>query len=105
VWELISGSVAFGNMHYGEVVERVGLQGERLPIPEHTPEEYALLMGSCWSENPAARPTFLQVSECLNLMVASVQQQLAAQGCSGVLSSSHTGGCLPDSENGPQDLW
>ena len=105
VWELITGSVAFGRMHYGEVVERVGLQGERPPFPEQTPEEYSLLMSSCWGENPSARPSFEQVAECLNLMVASVQQQLAAEGCSGVLDSSDGGGHLPDNENGPQDLW
>ena len=94
-------------MHYGEVVERVGLRGERPPVPENTPEAYALLMASCWQEQPAARPSFPQIIECLQIMLASLQQQLASGSGGAQQRAAGTGGTgqsLLDSEYGPQDL-
>jgi hypothetical protein len=44
VWELFTGTLAFKNLHYGAVVQRVVVAGQRPPIPEVAPEEYCLLM-------------------------------------------------------------
>jgi hypothetical protein len=115
---MVTGRVAFADMHYGEVVERVGIQSERPLIPDYVPEDYALLMRSCWAEMPGARPNFKQVEDCLNIMLAQVQRDIAeaataaaaaaaaaASGSGG--GSSGTGGVSPPqpvADDGVQDL-
>jgi hypothetical protein len=74
---MVTGRIAFADMHYGEVVERVGIQSERPVIPQYVAEDYALLMRSCWAEMPGARPSFKQVEDCLNIMLAQVQREIA----------------------------
>ncbi|WIA28307.1 hypothetical protein OEZ86_010858 [Tetradesmus obliquus] len=78
MWELFTGSSAFKG-HFGNVVQRV-VAGERPPLPEEAPEEYSLLMTSCWCADPRQRPSFEQVVECLGLMLQSfchLTQELA----------------------------
>lgn len=61
VWELLTSRTAFSGLHYGAIIERVALMGERPSVPSGAPEDYALLMCSCWSADPEQRPTFDQV--------------------------------------------
>lgn len=61
VWETYCGKQAWQGLHYGVVVERVVIQGERPPVPEDMPEELELLMRRCWDAEPANRPSFDQV--------------------------------------------
>ncbi|WIA08244.1 hypothetical protein OEZ85_007689 [Tetradesmus obliquus] len=78
MWELFTASSAFKG-HFGNVVQRV-VAGERPPLPEEAPEEYNLLMTSCWCADPRQRPSFEQVVECLGLMLQSfchLTQELA----------------------------
>uniref|UniRef100_A0A383VPR0 Protein kinase domain-containing protein n=1 Tax=Tetradesmus obliquus TaxID=3088 RepID=A0A383VPR0_TETOB len=78
MWELFTASSAFKG-HFGNVVQRV-VAGERPPLPEEAPEEYTLLMTSCWCADPRQRPSFKQVVECLGLMLQSfchLTQELA----------------------------
>eukprot|EP00775_Hariotina_reticulata_P005331 gene5331-5567_t len=44
MWELFTGSSAFRNLHYGAVVQRVVVAGERPPLPAEAPDAYCLLM-------------------------------------------------------------
>lgn len=44
VWELFTGTTAFKSLHYGAVVQRVVVKGQRPAIPPDAPEEYCLLM-------------------------------------------------------------
>ena len=39
------------------------------------PEEYALLMRSCWEPEPASRPSFDQVVTCLELMLDNLSSE------------------------------
>eukprot|EP00877_Chromochloris_zofingiensis_P009686 jgi/Chrzof1/4971/Cz15g06230.t1 len=71
MWEVFTGEMAFQNFHYGEVIERVALQGERPDVPEHAPEDFALIMTSCWHADPTLRPSFTQVVDCLDIMLAA----------------------------------
>eukprot|EP00775_Hariotina_reticulata_P008299 gene8299-8484_t len=71
MWELFTGTSAFKNLHYGAVVQRVVVGGQRPPIPQIAPEEYCLLMTRCWDACSHARPTFKQIAECLQLMLDS----------------------------------
>lgn len=87
VWEVFCGKQAWHGLHYGVVVERVVIQGERPPVPEDMPEELELLMRRCWDADPAKRPTFDQVrGACVCLVwlaaggVASIKRGLRAHG-------------------------
>ena len=72
VWELLTTRTAFKNEHYGSIIHQVVEGGRRPTIPTDAPEDYALLMEACWANNPAARPTFEQVLECLSIMLQSL---------------------------------
>lgn len=61
VCEVFCGKQAWHGLHYGVVVERVVIQGERPVIPEDMPEELVLLMRRCWDADPTKRPSFEQV--------------------------------------------
>ncbi|KIZ00671.1 hypothetical protein MNEG_7293 [Monoraphidium neglectum] len=75
MWELFTGSLAFGSMHYGEVFERVVLHDARPPLPPGMPEPFELLMTSCWHSDPLRRPAFDSVLRCLQLMLQEEQVQ------------------------------
>jgi hypothetical protein len=61
VWELLTGRMAFKGLHYGAIIEHVALMGERPPVPEGAPEDFCLLMSSCWHADAQQRPAFDQV--------------------------------------------
>jgi hypothetical protein len=61
VWELLTARVAFKGLHYGAIIEHVALMGERPPVPEGAPEDFCLLMSSCWHADAQQRPAFDQV--------------------------------------------
>jgi len=60
VWELFTGTLAFKNLHYGAVVQRVVVAGQRPPIPEVAPEEYCLLM-TRWNPTGQLGPSLLHL--------------------------------------------
>ena len=85
MWELFTGSQAFAGRHVAEVIQTVALEGKRPHIPPDAPEEYALLMRSCWAADAAERPSFESILTCINLMLqhcdgdaASAREGLAA---------------------------
>eukprot|EP00879_Flechtneria_rotunda_P033857 GHRR01037695.1.p1 GENE.GHRR01037695.1~~GHRR01037695.1.p1 ORF type:complete len:143 (-),score=39.39 GHRR01037695.1:304-732(-) len=74
--------------------------GERPEVPVGTPEDYSLLICSCWDPDPQKRPTFEQVVRCLEIMITSRQQELVeaksgsslvqnAVGSGNVINGSH----------------
>jgi hypothetical protein len=93
---MVTGRIAFAEMHYGEVVERVGIRAERPPIAAELPTDYADLMRSCWAELPTVRPTFSQVVDLLTTMIESRHSSSS--------SSSSSAAALDVSEFGPEDL-
>lgn len=44
------------------------------------PEEFALLMRSCWEPEPASRPSFDQVVTCLELMLDNLSSEGSRDG-------------------------
>ncbi|GIM09632.1 hypothetical protein Vretimale_13478 [Volvox reticuliferus] len=71
MWELLTGSVPYRGLMYGEVVERVVVSHRRPEFPEHTPHEYRSLAERCWAADAAARPTFVAVLAELEAMLAA----------------------------------
>lgn len=69
VWEVYTNKQAHAGLHYGAVVERVIVRGERPPVPSKMPPEYAMLMTSCWDGDAAKRPTFTQILQCIELLL------------------------------------
>lgn len=69
VWELYTNQSAHAGLHYGAVVERVVVRGERPPVPSNMPTEYAMLMQNCWEADAAKRPTFTQLLQCMELLL------------------------------------
>ena len=61
MWELLTGQVAFQGWQWGAIIENVALVGKRPPIPEQAPDDFCLLMESCWQQDPLQRPTFADV--------------------------------------------
>ncbi|RGB40241.1 hypothetical protein C1646_595294, partial [Rhizophagus diaphanus] len=55
--EIISGKVPFVDRDYDLHLALAICEGERPPIPEYTPETYAILMKNCWDPIPTNRPT------------------------------------------------
>lgn len=69
VWEMVSGGVPWGELdHPMQIIFAVGVQGARLPLPPRTPTALAELVGSCWAEDPAARPPFAVIAQRLREM-------------------------------------
>ncbi|PKK64002.1 kinase-like protein [Rhizophagus irregularis] len=55
---IISGKAPFVDRDYDlHLALDICKEGERPPIPEHTPEPYAALMKHCWDPIPTNRPT------------------------------------------------
>jgi len=61
LWELLSREEPHHGMPAFQVVFAVGTQGIRPPIPVNTPDDFALLIEECWSENPYDRPPFDEI--------------------------------------------
>ncbi|KAF6255835.1 kinase-like domain-containing protein [Scenedesmus sp. NREL 46B-D3] len=73
MWELYTGKIAFKHLHYGQFFEQVVLRNNRPPLPPLMPEDYSLLLTSCWAMDPAARPCIAAVLDCLKLMIQERQ--------------------------------
>eukprot|EP00878_Enallax_costatus_P001012 GHUV01001146.1.p1 GENE.GHUV01001146.1~~GHUV01001146.1.p1 ORF type:complete len:510 (+),score=107.78 GHUV01001146.1:223-1530(+) len=69
MWEVLANKQVYHGIHYGAVVERVVVQGERPPIPDNVPEGLSILMQICWDAVPENRPTFEQIVTCLEIML------------------------------------
>jgi hypothetical protein len=80
VWEVFTSRQAYQGLHYGAVVERVVIQKQRPPIPEDMPDEYSLLMSSCWDAEPNNRPSFSQIVTCLELMIDNLTNEAEIAG-------------------------
>jgi len=48
---------------------------ERPPVPHNMPDEFALLMRACWDPDPALRPSFNQIIQCLELMLDTLSSE------------------------------
>jgi hypothetical protein len=60
----------------GQFFEHVVLRNSRPPLPPLMPEDYSLLLTSCWAIDPAERPSIAAVLDCLKLMIQERQLDL-----------------------------
>ncbi|CAA3009683.1 Tyrosine kinase [Olea europaea subsp. europaea] len=72
LWEILTGEEPYANMHYGAIIGIVS-NTLRPTIPSHCDPEWRRLMEQCWAPNPAARPTFTEITNRLRVMSASAQ--------------------------------
>uniref|UniRef100_A0A383WP55 Protein kinase domain-containing protein n=1 Tax=Tetradesmus obliquus TaxID=3088 RepID=A0A383WP55_TETOB len=78
MWEVFTSRQAYQGLHYGTVVERVVIQKQRPTIPDDMPQEYSLLMSTCWDAEPTSRPSFQQIARCLELMISTLTNETEA---------------------------
>ncbi|WIA33471.1 hypothetical protein OEZ86_006600 [Tetradesmus obliquus] len=95
MWEVYTNQQAHQGLHYGAVVERVVVRGERPKVPADMPNEYSLLMRSCWDGDAAKRPNFAQVITCLELLLDNLTSDSdgrISEGSEGAASTSSASG-------------
>uniref|UniRef100_A0A383VBX5 Protein kinase domain-containing protein n=1 Tax=Tetradesmus obliquus TaxID=3088 RepID=A0A383VBX5_TETOB len=95
MWEVYTNQQAHQGLHYGAVVERVVVRGERPKVPTDMPNEYSLLMRSCWDGDAAKRPNFAQVITCLELLLDNLTSDSdgrISEGSEGAASTSSASG-------------
>ncbi len=107
MWELATGRSPFANAHYGEVFERVAINGERpaleAALQQQLGEAFMVLMQACWATDPAMRPTFEQVCRALERLLAQQRSGEYMQHASGgaVTSMAEWLGLVPISAAAP----
>ena len=62
LWEIWTRSLPFGQYRFAHAIATAVERGERPPIPDHCPLDYASLMQACWHEDPLERPSFSDVA-------------------------------------------
>lgn len=66
LWEMLTGQQPWAELeHPMQIVFVVGVQGQRLPLPEDCPPALAALIPRCWHEEPAERPSFRELQHVL----------------------------------------
>jgi hypothetical protein len=79
VWEMWCCEPAFHNVSLAELAQRVGLQGERPPVPADMPPAYAELMQRCWAQEPFNRPTCDEIVRDLKKILAAAAAEVSAK--------------------------
>ncbi|KAH9650125.1 protein kinase domain-containing protein [Citrus sinensis] len=73
MWEIITGEEPYANMHCGAIIGGILSNTLRPQIPERCDPEWRKLMEECWSFNPAARPSFTEITNRLRVMSTALQ--------------------------------
>ncbi|XP_047309270.1 uncharacterized protein LOC124912669 [Impatiens glandulifera] len=68
MWEIMTGEEPYANMHFGAIIGGIVSNSLRPPMTEECDREWKELIETCWSPNPAARPSFTEVANKLRLM-------------------------------------
>jgi len=76
MWEAWTGAPAHARLTFAEVFAQVVVHQARPAVPPNMPPSLALLMSSCWDQDPARRPDIQTCAACLNDRLAV----LAAKG-------------------------
>jgi serine/threonine protein kinase len=79
LYEILTGSAVFSRQLSRSRVMYQVLKGERPSIPDEVPPSIKLMIQSCWSKDPAARPSFSDVF--------GVLEEIGFQVCAGVDSA------------------
>ncbi|KAI3827600.1 hypothetical protein L1987_01678 [Smallanthus sonchifolius] len=70
MWELLTGDEPYGDMHCASIIGGIVNNSLRPTIPTWCDPEWKALMESCWSADPAERPSFSEISQKLRNMAA-----------------------------------
>ncbi|XP_021291848.1 dual specificity protein kinase splB isoform X1 [Herrania umbratica] len=73
LWEILTGEEPYASMHCGAIIGGIVNNTLRPPIPERCDPEWRKLMEECWSFDPAARPSFTEITNRLRVMSAALQ--------------------------------
>ncbi|RWR96091.1 Serine/threonine-protein kinase [Cinnamomum micranthum f. kanehirae] len=75
MWEILTGEEPYSNMHCGAIIGGIVNNTLRPLIPDCCDPEWRKLMEHCWSPDPAARPSFTEITYRLRVMSASLQSK------------------------------
>nr|GMD72142.1 serine/threonine-protein kinase BCK1/SLK1/SSP31-like [Ipomoea batatas] len=79
MWELLTGEEPYANMHCGAIIGGILNNTLRPPIPQQCDPEWRKLMEDCWSSDPAARPSFTEITGRLRAMSAALHPKTRAR--------------------------
>ncbi|XP_062109076.1 uncharacterized protein LOC133819759 [Humulus lupulus] len=74
MWEILTGEEPYADMHCGAIIGGIVNNTLRPAIPKRCDSEWKRLMEECWSADPAARPSFTDITERLRDMSTSLQK-------------------------------
>lgn len=76
MWEIHTGEEPYANMHCGAIIGGIVNNTLRPPIPDRCDPEWRKLMEECWSPDPAARPSFTEITSRLRIMSMKLQSKV-----------------------------
>jgi hypothetical protein len=79
VYELVTGKRAWDGCIYPQIVRMVGLDDARPELPCGLPQLVTQIIQSCWARDPAARPAFQQLHDCMTAAYVSGLVERAQQ--------------------------
>ncbi|MFT7796618.1 activated CDC42 kinase 1 isoform X1 [Arapaima gigas] len=66
LWEMYTyGQEPWLGLNGSQILHKMDKEGERLPKPEHCPQDIYNVMLQCWAQKPDDRPTFMALREFL----------------------------------------
>ncbi|XP_054805057.1 uncharacterized protein LOC129308082 isoform X2 [Prosopis cineraria] len=75
MWEILTGEEPYASMHCGAIIGGIVNNTLRPPIPKRCDSEWKRLMEECWSPDPAARPSFTDITHRFRLMQAALPKK------------------------------
>ncbi|KAI4335444.1 hypothetical protein L6164_014088 [Bauhinia variegata] len=72
MWELLTGEEPYADLHCASIIGGIVNNTLRPQIPTWCDPEWKSLMESCWSSDPAERPSFSEISKKLRSMAAAM---------------------------------
>ncbi|XP_062078612.1 uncharacterized protein LOC133783093 isoform X2 [Humulus lupulus] len=72
MWELLTGEEPYADLHCASIIGGIVNNSLRPQIPSWCDPEWRALMESCWSSDPAQRPSFSEISQKLRNMAAAM---------------------------------
>ncbi|KAK1367013.1 Serine/threonine-protein kinase CTR1 [Heracleum sosnowskyi] len=80
LWEFVTLQQPWSGLGPAQVVGAVAFQNRRLAIPQNTSPILTSLMESCWSDEPAHRPSFKSIVDTLKKLLKSPPQLIQMGG-------------------------
>ncbi|KAL4578460.1 hypothetical protein LXL04_014583 [Taraxacum kok-saghyz] len=75
MWEILTGEEPYADMHCGAIIGGIVTNTLRPSIPRQCDNGWRVLMEECWSNDPADRPSFTQITNKLQAMSLALQSK------------------------------